>query len=315
MRIMILPLSVALSVLPIPAQTSNQPNSTSQQSTSGQSNSSANSSSKNNSGNGNNSASSSPKVNLSRAGARMLTETDQARMAIANKNKQTALQHVNQAINSVDRIESVASGRSFVPIYTELSEVSLLGPVQRAKSQSAGQNSGSSSTNSSSANNTGSNSSQSATQTRSRTNPSVVQSVAGEYTTVAVNVNTAKTHLQAAQTALNNNGDFTTADRALMEVQNGVVLETVAADLPLLKARQDLALAKARADRGDFTQASAALRSASNGLQSYAQTNGTHASDASALQKEIDNYAQNIQSVIAMHQPSSRGFGIERQTG
>jgi hypothetical protein len=117
----------------------------------------------------------------------------------------------------------------------------------------------------------------------------------GEYTSVALDVQAAKDHLEAAQKAVNQ-GEFGKADAALAAVQDGVVVTSVAADLPLLKARENTVLAREAADRGHYNEAEAALRAASAALDQYANGQNSHAADARTLQSEIDSYNQTIQT-------------------
>jgi hypothetical protein len=121
-----------------------------------------------------------------------------------------------------------------------------------------------------------------------------VRKVTGEYTSVALDIRAAKDHLNAAKEALNN-GDFEKADAALTAVQNGLVVETVAGDLPLLRARENLILARESANRANYTETHTALRAASDALMNYAQNNPQHASDVRMLRSEIDQYNQSIQ--------------------
>ena len=64
--------------------------------------------------------------------------------------------------------------------------------------------------------------------------------------------------------------------------------------MPLLKARENLILARAAAKNKNWTEAQAALKSASNALSQYEQSGGTHASDAQSLQQQINSYQQNL---------------------
>ena len=69
----------------------------------------------------------------------------------------------------------------------------------------------------------------------------------------------------------------------------------VSADLPLLRARENMVLARQAANREQYGEAHAALRAASDALSQYANVQPSHAADARTLQSEIDAYNQNIQ--------------------
>lgn len=92
---------------------------------------------------------------------------------------------------------------------------------------------------------------------------------------------TAKTNQppNAAKTAIEQK-DFNKADQALAAVQTGVVVTSVASDLPLLRARENMVLAREAANRGNFKEAHTALTAASQALGNYANNSGTHSSDA-----------------------------------
>ena len=121
-----------------------------------------------------------------------------------------------------------------------------------------------------------------------------VRKVVGEYTSVWLNAKAAKAQLQSANDALKN-GDMQAADRALEGVQRSVVLEFVAADMPLLKARENLMLARRSANSGNYAQAHSALQAASNALSTYEKAGSAHATDAQKLRSEIDSYNKSIE--------------------
>src|SRR5581483_4409656 len=69
-----------------------------------------------------------------------------------------------------------------------------------------------------------------------------VQLTVGAYTRVALEVAQARRQLLAARAALNDK-QAAQAEAALLALQNGVTLEAVTSNQPLLRARQQLALA------------------------------------------------------------------------
>ncbi len=120
-----------------------------------------------------------------------------------------------------------------------------------------------------------------------------VRQVAGQFTSVALDVQGADEHLLAAKQALQA-GNFQKADEALRAVQDGVVATSVEADFPLLRARENLMLARESAEDANFGEAHAALEGASRALASYATSSSTHANDARMLKSQIDRYDQSI---------------------
>ena len=219
----------------------------------------------------------------------LLDATDQARNAVLDNNKQDALEHINHALQNANEIEQRRNGR-MVPIYSELSRFSVIEPIMRARQENQEngqlQNSSRSSQQSPSAQ----------TQTYSsnsqnRRSPVAVRQVEGEYTAVNLDVQAAKDHLQAARQALSN-GDFQKADVALKAVQDGVSVVQVSADLPLVKARENLMIAHEAASEGHSRETQAALKEASKALTDYCNEGGSHQQPATQVRTEIDNYAK-----------------------
>jgi len=183
--------------------------------------------------------------------AHMLTKIDQARQAIARDNKDDALQDVNDAREAAGKIQA-----KVVSINAEREQVSLAASKRP----------------------------QSGAADRPVTTPE-----ATGYTTVSIDMEIAKTHLNAAKTALQS-GTMTDADKELAAVQNGVTLANVASDSPLLKASQDLSAAKLMAQQNRLGDATALLHSASSHLREYSYTpSASRADKAKNLQQEIDS--------------------------
>lgn len=284
--------SLAL-VLPLCAQTqpSGQNTKTNQnQSTSG---SAAQNSGKSTSTSGNSAATSqssstrqrpavqSPRARRSYEVADLLNATEGARVAIEAQNKQDALFHINHALENADRIQPQNNG-GMVVLYDELDQYSTLGPImtQRSQAQNESESEGSPANGQ--------------PQVKSNRTHVVVQDVRGRFTAVGLDVQAAKDHLMAAKQAIDQN-EWQQADAALSAVQNGLVVTTVKADLPLLRARENLVLARDSAENGHFGETHAALTAASRSLKEYANSQGSHAADARTLESQIDSYNQSVQ--------------------
>lgn len=223
------------------------------------------------------------KANLSSDINGMLRDTHAARQAISKQDKQMALKDVNEALRASHRLNQASGNNQLVPLYTEVSEYSVLAPVKAAKANTSANQVGNQT------NNQTSNLNQKAS---SRPEDAFSQA-AGEYTTVALNAQEARMHLQAAKQALGN-GNMKAADNALAAVQDGIIVETVEADLPLMRARENLRLARMAAKEDHYGEARAALHAASRSLGQYEQEGGQHVNDAKQLQAQIDSYDQNI---------------------
>lgn len=206
------------------------------------------------------------KEDLSVMAGKMLDCTNQARIAIKSDNRTSALQDVERAQNELRRIESRAHGATMIPIYQEFVSISILDPVRaehQARNQTANQG-------------------------------ATVHQVAGDYTDVTVSTAVAATNLEAAKTALENN-NLKRADQALADVQEGVSIEEVEANMPLSRARENLILARSALENKNYTEASADLALASHALANYATSNGSHAAQAKSICQQIDSYKQNLE--------------------
>ena len=211
-----------------------------------------------------------PKAKLSGDVTELLTSTSLARKAIARHEQQQAANDIQQALNASSDIGSRRSG-GFVPLYTELERMSVVEPILRqAGSGTNGK-----------------------PVTNRKTGAVGVGEVVGDYTSVALDNTAARAHLQAAQQALNKN-DWKTADEDLQAVEGSVIVESVAADMPLLRARENMVLARDSAKAGHYGQAQAQLRDASRALASYEQTSVSHSKQAAQLKSEIDSYVQSM---------------------
>jgi hypothetical protein len=178
-----------------------------------------------------------------------------------------------------------ASNRQYIPLYDEWEDYSVIGPLMDERNRLHNQTA----TPGANADNSTANSN--ATTKRSN---EIVEETSQEYTSVALDVQGAKDHLQAAQQAVNK-GAFREADAALAAVQDGVVVTSIAADLPLLRARENMVLARDAADRDRYGEAHAALVAASDALNKYSNEQNPHAADARALGEEIDTYNKTIE--------------------
>ena len=156
-----------------------------------------------------------------------------------------------------------------VPLYSEFDESSVLRPLE-AKRQ-GGQQSGAGSS-----------------------APINVAHTSGQYTFVGIDLDKAKQRLDAAKTALQNK-NLQSADDSLSALQTDLIMETVASDLPLLTARENLGLAKSAVDKKDYKEAQTALKGASSALDRYAnEASAQHVQEAKDLSKAISSYSQSI---------------------
>ncbi|HLH02891.1 MAG TPA: YfdX family protein [Bryobacteraceae bacterium] len=217
---------------------------------------------------------------LSHLSTELLHEVDLARQAISNKNTQLAQQHVNKALTAQTRIATLAKSKNLpmmIPLYSEFDTSSTLGPLEAARK--SGQKS------------PANNSSQ---PQHSRFAPLTVDDTSVQYTYVGIDLNRAKEHLEAAQTALRDK-NLQSADDSLSALQNDVVMQTVQSDLPLLTARENVGIAEDAAKNNHYTEAAAALKEAASDLKRFADGNPPqHAEDARSLSSAITSFAEKL---------------------
>lgn len=212
----------------------------------------------------------------SEAAVDLLGAADQARNAVLDYDKQDAMTHIDHALAKADQITQQGKGR-FVPIYSELSRYSVIEPVLRSRAQQSQQPSV-----------------QQQGQTYSNLQqtqeaPVGVQQVEGAFTSVDLDVTAARDHLRAAKQALESN-DYQKADAALKAVEDGVDVASISADLPLVRARENLMLARYSAFQGNDRETRAALKEASAALTNYIDMGGSHTSQARTLCSQIESF-------------------------
>jgi hypothetical protein len=208
----------------------------------------------------------------------MIEQTNEARQAIRNNNRMQAEQNINNALDLARQIRQVQPNRQIVPIYAELQSKSVLEPMLEARQ--AGERY---------------EQQPRADEAQRGNQPQgvVVQETTGQFTFIGVDVANSVRHLQAARMALENNNPIA-ADDALAAVENNVITARVASDMPLLRARQNLALAETYAKQGRAQETSVALQAAADGLANYASSGGPHANEARALEQQVRSYSQNV---------------------
>lgn len=255
------------------------------------------------------------KMKVSKEAVHALRLTDQARQALINKDQNRASTDVDQALSLLSQVEQKMpvnknDNTHVVPIFAELEQTSFLQPVLTAKGQSQGQqqsaaNNGAKSNSSSSNSQSASNSQQSSSSGANAlpqsdqppaNAPEVVKGVEGGFSYIALDVDAAREHLQAAKQALKNN-DPGKADLELARAQESVDAGTIATNMPLVRARENLSLARSDVNSSSYSQAKADLTAAANALKDYAKdTQAPHAQDASKLSGQIQSAASSIQS-------------------
>jgi hypothetical protein len=206
------------------------------------------------------------KEDLSVMAGKMLDATNQARVAIKGKNKSAALDDVGRAQTCLRNIQAHARGATMIPVYQEFVSISMLQPVIAE---------------------------QEARENQNKNAPAVVHQVAGDYN-VAVSTVVAERNLAAARTAIEH-GNWNLADRALSDVQEGVNIEEVQANMPLARARENLILARSAAEKSNYAEEQAALKTASDALATYIKSGRPHAADARTLKQQIDSFEGNVQ--------------------
>ena len=259
------------------------------------------------------------RMQASRMAVHALRLTDRARRAIISKDQSRAATDVNQALDLINKAgkELPAAGNKnnshVVPIFAEMEQTSFLQPVLTAKSQvGSGQGSQSASNRSSQHQQSASNTQNQESENQvsaSNQNPSaqesalpqsdrppVVKRVEGGYSYIGLDLNAAKEHLQAAKQYLSKN-EPGKADLELARTQDSVDTGAVTTTMPLVRARENLALARNEVKNNKYSKAKVNLAAASKALNQYGtQSQAKHAEDAKSLGSQIESYSSSIQS-------------------
>lgn len=215
----------------------------------------------------------------------MLHDINLARMDSKSQDKNDAMKQVNAAISDLQNAEQVSANQNTIPLFTETDQYSVIGPImaERVNKKSIP---------SPYENNYGNAVDRSKLREDRKAKTDAVTGVVGSYTDVTVNLQTVKTNLQKAQQDVESN-NLQAADQDLKRAEDSVNVQTVAADLPLLRARENLMLARSAASSGDYMETQAALRAAANALGNYAKVSQSHSSEAKSLESQIRDYHLN----------------------
>jgi hypothetical protein len=207
---------------------------------------------------------------LSRQATNLLQQVDQANKAVTAKQTQTAIGHINQALADRNQLATLlkAKGQSLVvPLYSELEDQSVLGPVLSARKGKP---------------------------QPSTSAPITVDDASAQFTFVGLDLDKAESRLDAAKKALENKNPQAASD-SLAAIGTDLVVETQEADLPLLAARENLALARTATKNRKYKEASAALKEASIALDTYSKRNATQRTvEVKDLRSKIDSLSQTV---------------------
>lgn len=222
------------------------------------------------------------KEQLSSLSARMLNNTAQAKIAAENQDKQDALMYIGRAQRELQQIRGERSDK-MVPIYSEVTDVWVLGPMLNARHGQQPE------------------ASQAPPTQNTQNHGIAVRDVRDRYTGIWLDTEGDQAHLQAAENAIHS-GNFAAARSALSAVQDSLVVERVSGDLPLMQARENLVLAREAANRGDHAEEQTAIRAADHALREYAKDNGRHAQQAQQLCQQMTQQASSNVSANQINQ-------------
>lgn len=240
---------------------------------------------------------------MSLAAGRILLHTDNARIAIAIKDKKTALNEIDQGLTLVKVVEStlprykvttkITSGdvtysdedevsRRFVPVFNEQFIEDVIAPVVQAKTKKPRGHG------------------HKGNHYKGHSHKTGRSSAIEDYSvwrqaTMKLNIVMAADALALAKNELEK-GHFDNADLTLALLQaEGVVFEFDEVELPLTEAADDLKLAQLEVSEGKIDQARVTLKRASDNLKKYESITGEiRAKDVRKLQEEIDKLAKSL---------------------
>ena len=191
--------------------------------------------------------------------SQLLQDARTARSALMNDDVATANHDIDEALAARSKMLDLGradGSATIVPIFSDLEDTAVVSPGGTVKPAAAA---------------TG-------------LTPVTVRSNDAQYTYVAIDLNKALARLDAARTALHNK-NTQAAEDSLAAVGTDLIATTDATDVPLLTAREDLALAQQALQAKELTAASTDLHQASTSLKAYDRPG--HSADAQRLANDI----------------------------
>ena len=230
---------------------------------------------------------------MSLAAGRILLHADDARIAITEEDKKTALKEIKQGLILVKLIQNtipkykvtttIKAGdatytdeeevsRRFVQVFNEQYIQDVIAPVVQAKTNNLKH-----------------------PGPKGGDLPAIEDYSIWSQSTMKLNIALADDALALAKEELKK-GHFDNADTALALLQTeGVVFEYSAVELPLTEAADDLKLAQLEISEGKTNQAQATLKRASEHLKKYEVISGeSRAKEVRKLNEEIDRLSQSL---------------------
>ncbi len=204
--------------------------------------------------------------------AGILDQTEQARRDVAAHSQQSALEHIRIAASMAGDIQTAKPNTSpiLVPVYSTTQTATTYTPIKKPKAPDY-----------------------EVTTNRMKKDTSI-REVEADVTTTELNVTNAANRLTAARVAVEQN-DWTAAENDLAAIPAAVVNVRNQDAMPLLKAKQNLELAKVRVLDGKYKDAVMPLRAAAEGLADYERVSpGPHAQDAEYLRQQLLSYSDQV---------------------
>jgi hypothetical protein len=198
---------------------------------------------------------------MTQLGSQLLQDADHADGALQKHDETTANRDIDDALavrTKLAQMTKADGGSMVVPLYADLDDTEYLSTIGKKANMSAGGTS----------------------------QPLTVKSNVGQVTYLAIDLDSSESRLNAAKIAIRNKNDQAAED-ALAAIGTNLVATSVSTDLPLLTAREDLALARTALNDKNNQAAETDLHQASQALTTYAAS-GRHAADAKQLAGEID---------------------------
>jgi hypothetical protein len=197
---------------------------------------------------------------MTRLAASMVANSEDARQALTLGKLGVADSSIDRALSEQKKMAQIVrtDGTSMVvPIYTELDDTATLANALKVQ---AGRNA------------------------RGGTG-ALVRRNAVDVTSVAIDLTKARARLDVARKAIADH-NMHTAESSLSAVGSDLIVSSVAANVPLVTAREDLSLAQSAIDRNKPKVAAADLREAATALGRY--DNSAHSNDVRSLASTID---------------------------
>jgi len=198
----------------------------------------------------------------------LLDHANQAREAVQRRDRDGALNHIKQALANADALQadSTQPRPVMAAVSKDVEKTTTYTPLKPNKQMTAAR----------------------------LKHDTSIREVEANVDTAMLDVTSSAERLRSAQAAVQQQ-DWTTADTALTAIPNSIIRKHVEGDMPLMKVRENLNLARARVLEGKYNDAKAPLRAAAQALADYEKLSpGPHSERAASMRQAMEEFANHV---------------------